>query len=201
MQGNPDAQYNLGNCYYYGEGVEKSFVNAIEWYRKAAYQGLTRAIWSLEMCYCNEKITRQVVVPPAYFYVILANRGDEEAQCNVGNCYYYGEGGVPQSYEQAFYWYQQSAKKNCPRAQYGLGNCYFYGQGVDKDYTQAVEWFRKSSKKGDRRASYCLGICYELGKGVRKNLSHALTYYEKAANQGHHKAKKKLEELKKQVVS
>lgn len=35
-QGHAAAQYNLGNCYYDGEGVEKDLQKAIEWYTKAA---------------------------------------------------------------------------------------------------------------------------------------------------------------------
>ena len=37
-QGDAEAQYNLGNCYRYGEGVEQNYEKAVEWYRKAAEQ-------------------------------------------------------------------------------------------------------------------------------------------------------------------
>lgn len=38
-QGNADAQANLGWMYFYGKGVNKSYVEAIKWYRKAAEHG------------------------------------------------------------------------------------------------------------------------------------------------------------------
>ena len=34
-QGNSSAQYNIGACYYNGDGVEKSKTKAIYWFRKA----------------------------------------------------------------------------------------------------------------------------------------------------------------------
>ena len=38
-QGEADAQYNLGNCYAFGDGVEQSYTEAVKWYKKAAEQG------------------------------------------------------------------------------------------------------------------------------------------------------------------
>src|SRR5689334_1073322 len=34
-----DAQFNLGNCYYYGFGVEKDFKEAVKWFQLSAEQG------------------------------------------------------------------------------------------------------------------------------------------------------------------
>ena len=31
-QGNSDAQFKLGLCYFYGDGVEKDFVQAFNWF-------------------------------------------------------------------------------------------------------------------------------------------------------------------------
>lgn len=41
--GDAAAQYNLGNRYYFGEGVTKDYAEAIRWYRKAAEQGQDKA--------------------------------------------------------------------------------------------------------------------------------------------------------------
>ncbi len=38
-QGNADAQYHLGLCYYYGYGVEEDNAEAVNWLKKAADQG------------------------------------------------------------------------------------------------------------------------------------------------------------------
>ena len=39
VQGEAEAQYDLGVCYCNGEGVEKDPKQAAYWYRKAAEQG------------------------------------------------------------------------------------------------------------------------------------------------------------------
>lgn len=42
-QGDVDAQFYLGECYYYGRGVEKSLTEAKKWYQEAAAQGYEQA--------------------------------------------------------------------------------------------------------------------------------------------------------------
>lgn len=34
-QGNADAQYNVGLCYYYGNGVKQEYKEAMKWYELA----------------------------------------------------------------------------------------------------------------------------------------------------------------------
>jgi uncharacterized protein len=69
-QGNADAQNNLGNRYYNGEGVEKNYEKAVEWFTKAAEAGNTKALRNLRNYYHkqaaedtkatkNEKICKQ----------------------------------------------------------------------------------------------------------------------------------------------
>ena len=50
-QGHADAQYKLGDCYYYGDGVENDKEKAVQWYRKAAEQGHAEAQYKLGDCY------------------------------------------------------------------------------------------------------------------------------------------------------
>ena len=45
------AQYNLGECYYEGEGVLLDEVEAVKWFRKAAEQGYADAQHALGVCY------------------------------------------------------------------------------------------------------------------------------------------------------
>ena len=45
------AQNNLATCYYNGTGVDEDEEEAVEWYRKAAEQGLVSAQKRLAKCY------------------------------------------------------------------------------------------------------------------------------------------------------
>jgi TPR repeat protein len=50
---NEDAQYHLGLCYANGEGVTKDDTQAVNWWRKAAEQGLNEAKNMLEQENCK----------------------------------------------------------------------------------------------------------------------------------------------------
>jgi TPR repeat protein len=49
LQGNADAQNNLGSMYVLGEGVEQNNSEAKKWYTKSAAQGHTDAKINLEV--------------------------------------------------------------------------------------------------------------------------------------------------------
>ena len=70
-----------------------------------------------------------------------AQKGDAQAQSNLGLIYDNGEG-VPQDYAQAMKWYRLAADQGYASAQYNLAVMYQYGQGVPKDYVQAAKWYR-----------------------------------------------------------
>ena len=121
-------------------------------------------------------------------FVVSAEKGDAEAECNMGKCHYLGQG-TPQNYYVALTWFRKSAEKNCAEAQYYIGRCYYYGQGFPKpDYAQAFNWYQKAAEQGYADAQYQLGLCYEKGQGVKKDLKTARNWFEKAAANGNKKA-------------
>jgi TPR repeat protein len=71
--------------------------------------------------------------------VARAYRGDAHAQAMLGFMYASGRG-VPQSYDVAVDWYQQSAHQGDPDGQYLLGLMYDKGFGVDMDVVKAYKW-------------------------------------------------------------
>ena len=50
-QGDAAAQYELGYCYFFGEGVEQDMAESVKWWRKAAEQGDAKAQSRLGHCY------------------------------------------------------------------------------------------------------------------------------------------------------
>ena len=50
-QGNSDAQFKLGLRYFKGDGVEKDFVQAFNWFTKSAVQGFADAEYFVGICY------------------------------------------------------------------------------------------------------------------------------------------------------
>jgi uncharacterized protein len=68
----PCDQNNLGDIYYYGDGVTKDFVQAVTWFRLAADQGYPDAQHNLgEMYFNGEGISRDL--EEAHFWLSLAS--------------------------------------------------------------------------------------------------------------------------------
>ena len=121
-----------------------------------------------------------------------ADAGNAEDQCNLGKCYYQGQG-IPQNYYSAVIWFRKSAEQKWAEGQYYLGRSYFYGQGFPKpDYEKAIKWFEKAAKQNCADAQYQLGLCYEKGQGVKQDEKMARKWFEKAAKNGNAKASRKL---------
>lgn len=83
--------------------------------------------------------------------MILAKRGDADAQYYVANAYEEGRG-VGKDMKQAFDWYAKAADQNHYGAQYKLGMLYENGEGVEKDIKKAFEWYKKSAENGSTLA-------------------------------------------------
>ncbi len=75
-QGDIDAQYELGNCYYNGNGVSEDKAEAVKWYYKAANRGYARAQYSLGNCYYNGYGVDKDEVEAIKWYRKAAEQGD-----------------------------------------------------------------------------------------------------------------------------
>jgi TPR repeat protein len=170
-----EAQFNLGNMYYMGEGVEKDAVQAVHWYQKAAEQGYAKAQTNLgNMYYWHQKAEQEY---------------DMEGS------------GVEKDAVQAVNWYRKAAEQGCVDAQFILGGMYSEGEGVEKDAVQAAHWYQKAAEQGYAEAQYGLGIMYAmegLGGGVQQNLHEASRWLRMAADQGNVIAHSGLGQLNKQ---
>jgi TPR repeat protein len=118
---------------------------------------------------------------------ISAEKGDLEAQVNLGIAYAKGEG-IPKDEVEAVRWIRRAAEKGFAKAQFILGAVYFEGLGgVPKNYVQAVKWIRKAAEQGFADAQFELGEAYAKGGGVSKDYVEAVKWYRQAAEQGHAK--------------
>lgn len=80
-----------------------------------------------------------------------AQKGDPQAQFNLGNMYYIGDS-IPQDYTKAFFWYENAALRGHAEAQSHLGNMYHLGQSVPRDLAKAREWWEKAAAQGEGQA-------------------------------------------------
>ncbi len=81
----------------------------------------------------------------------LAERGDADAQNNLGVMYFDGQG-VVQDYKEAGKWYRKSAEQGDAGAKYNLGVMYTNGQGVPQDFKEAYAWSSAAAATGNADA-------------------------------------------------
>ena len=82
-QGDAEAQYSLGVCYYYGYGVEQDDAEPADWFRKAAEQGYAEAQNNLGVCYYYGYGVEQDYKKAVKWWVKAAEQGNANAQDNL----------------------------------------------------------------------------------------------------------------------
>ena len=91
-----------------------------------------------------------------------AEQGDPEAQYNLGNMYFNGEG-VPQDAPEAVRWYRLPAgEQGHASAQFNLGIRYYEGLGVLRDSVLGHMWLNIASANGNETARDSRD-CLEIG--------------------------------------
>lgn len=82
-----------------------------------------------------------------------AQKGDAEAQFELGKNYETGRIGLPKDLAQAEHWYRLAALQGDPFAEASLGLLYQFGKGLPRDPVQALMWYEVAlarSAGGDR---------------------------------------------------
>lgn len=184
--GHKEAQYLVGECYYYGKGVRTDYQRALEYYFKAATQNHASAIYSIGFMYYHGEGVEQNKTAAFQWFTKALNSGlkDSNLYYLIGYCYSNGTG-INRDYNNAYKYYKMSADAGNLMALNNLGVLYQNGTGVEKSYHKASEMFIKAAKGGLASAQHNAAINYEHGNGVQTNLTEAIKWYRKAAEQNH----------------
>ena len=182
QRGDAQAQYKLAEKLFLN-GDEEDRRTAVEWYWKAAEQGLANAQYHLGVCYANGTGTAVNKQEAFYWYKMAAEQGLAEAQFNLAICYDNGEGTAVNKPE-AFRWYKAAAEQGIAVAQNNLAVCYNNGEGTAVNKPEAFRWYKAAAEQGVANAQYNLAVCYDNGKGTEVNKTEAFRWYKAAAEQG-----------------
>jgi len=112
-----------------------------------------------------------------------AQKGNADAQAQLGSCYYDGRG-VPQDYAQAALWIEKAASAGSVPEQYNLAIMYMTGRGVVQDKQKGIFWLTKASDRGNFTAKAYLGTFYYGGNGVPMDKKKGLSLITQAADAG-----------------
>lgn len=120
----------------------------------------------------------------------LADRGDADAQFNMGQAYRLGRG-VPADMKIAQSWFQKAAAQGHHDAQANLG-LILYQNG---DRKAAMPLIRKAAERGDERAQYVLGATLFNGDVEGKDWPRAYAMMSQAAAKGLPNAQSSLKQM------
>ncbi len=212
------AQYYLGIIYEDGIGVAENPLEAFNWMKLAAQQGMARAQMNLGWMYKNGAGVAQDYSEAAKFYRQASEQGHAMAQNNLG-CLYKGGLGVPEDQVEAVKWFQKSADQGERLGAENLAWMYKDGNGVGRNFDLADKWMRKAldletaegkykfgdfliDEAGKEAAIYRQdtnrfpdGITYEESfKGTTRYID-AAEWYRKSAEQGYAEAQYKLADM------
>lgn len=150
MEYSPKMLFDIGEKYYYGNGVEQSYEKAVEWYEKAANHGYADAQCSLGYMYSSGKGVKQNYRKAVEWYEKAANQGHAKGQFNLGTMYYNGRG-VSKNIEKAKALFVNAAQNGNSDAQTVLTKLERSTQEkynkVNNDVAQSVLSLRERAKK------------------------------------------------------
>jgi TPR repeat protein len=112
-----------------------------------------------------------------------ADRGDSDAQVNLGYLYARGDA-VAQNQAESQHLYELSAAQGNGEGMSALGYKYEFGSGVTPDLQIAVGWFCRAIAHGNPRAMNNLAVLHVDGKGVPQDFAEARSLYLQAAERG-----------------
>lgn len=174
------AMAELANCYRIGFGTAPNTQKALEWAQKAANAGNSRGMVILAWLY-RDAPSIQDYGKMRYWLEKSAERGDPNAQCDLGVMYTKGNG-VRQDYTKAKEFFEKAADKGNETALFNLGCMYDTGMGVTQNYAKAAELYQKAADRGNPFAMGNLGTFYKIGRGVPQNAAKAAELYQQASD-------------------
>jgi TPR repeat protein len=159
VDGENEAQYQLGRMYYEGKVLEKDYGRAEEWLHQAAEQGHAKAQLWLGYLYDPDGgifrngreyeaerlygVKPQFPCDPEKWYREAAEQGLPQAQFELAWYYMRGFGRLGGTDEQ-FKWLIKAAENNNAEAQWHIGQKHWLDASLhdsDKDLVQAYMWF------------------------------------------------------------
>ncbi len=126
----------------------------------------------------------------------LADRGDADAQFNLGHAYRLGRG-VPQNLTLAEQWYERAARSGHMEAQAMYGVILFQ----NGRRTEAMPFIQRGAEAGDPRAQYVYGTALFNGDLAPRDWVRAYAMMSRSAAQGLAPAATQLAEMERHIGS
>lgn len=198
----PPAMIAIGTLFEKGNGVDKSFTSAEEWYKKAEDLGSTEVKEYLGDLYqAQAKLCRKQnnLVDSEKFSLMAAEYGNSDARENLAKIYYQqGEQWNISNPDKAIDFYQKAADFGSSDAKQKLIPLYNNkAQNYEKNnqLLEAKDFYEKAAVCGDAVSMLKVGTFYETGRGIEQDYKQAEFWYQKAIDAGNKDAQDKMSDL------
>ena len=200
----------LASAFQNGEGVEQSYIKALEWNFRAVNMGSGRGWANVGQMYEKGQGVEQSYEKAVMFYTLsmdekLSNpdfKGPRYAGVLYEKGFTNDAGEFVQDLEKAAQCYLIAADHGDATGCAYIGRFYQEGTGVEQNYELAARYYLAA--KGEGRivpgvadACFGLGYLYENGLGVEQNIEEAIANYQVAADNGVEAAREALDRLSK----
>ena len=147
--GSSEAANLLGIVYRDGEKgiIVQDYEAAVKWFLRAAEMGNAEAMHSLYLRYQFGQGVQQSDSEALLWLTKGAEAGHAICQRILGECYEYGDFGLPVDKTQAFSWCEKAALQNDGEAAFFVGICYLEGDCVEKNIQMAKHWFQVATQQ------------------------------------------------------
>lgn len=182
---------------------DKKYAEALDWYRKAAEQGLADAQY-LYACMLAEG----AAAPPqpthaAKWFRDAADQNHPEAQFNLAMLYAEGKG-LPESASEAAKWLRKSAEGGYATAQFLLAARLLRGSvptgATAAEIIESIKWLGAAAQQGHRDAQFYLGDAYWRGRGVKADKVQAYKWLNLSGAAGSEEARRSRTALTRQMT-
>lgn len=180
---NAEAQFQIGDMYSVGNGVEMDYDKAYEWEIKAALQGHAQAMEQIGCLYYGGYGVEQNIEEALHWFEKAAEKNFPKAFYNIG-VLYETEPQLEGDINKAISWYEKGMELNNPESTNMLGIIYSEGKGgIPVNMDKAFEMFRKAAEEGYTAAMCNLANFYAT-KLRTPNYNEAIRWYKLAAEKG-----------------
>lgn len=111
----------------------------------------------------------------------IAEKGDAQAQFEVGQSLLQAANGTPETTALALSWLKKSAASGNTNAMVALGRLSKSGVGVLQNYAQSLAWIKAAADKGNPDGMLELGRLYRDGVAVDRDMTQAYIWLNRAA--------------------
>lgn len=194
--GHAEAIGGMGYFHSTGTAVKKDGKMALEWFRKGAERGSTKAQLNLGKMLLEGTDGSDVESQQEALGLILraADAKLPEASLAYGSILYFGDHGVEKDMEKAALYFRVAAEQGLAEAQNFLGTMREMGMGLPVDEAIAKEWFRKAADQGNAKAQANLGRLLNPLSDQEDARQEAVAWLVISANAGEVTAQKTLED-------